>query len=46
MLHIELDLPDMGIASSSEPRFITTKYKKDLLIDKIPNITRQYNPAL
>jgi hypothetical protein len=47
VLDIEVESTNLGnIFSNSEPRFITTEYKKDLLIDKKPNINYQYFPAL
>ena len=47
MLDIEVESTSLGlIFNNAEPRFITTEYKKDLLIDKKPNIISQYIPAL
>lgn len=47
MLDIEVESTDLGpIFNNSEPRFLTTEYKKDLLIDKRPNIIHRYITAL
>jgi hypothetical protein len=32
--------------SESLPQFVETEYRKDLLVKKIPRITRQYTPTL
>jgi len=46
VLDIEVESRDLGnIFNTSEPRFIMTKYEKDLLVDKKPNIISQYIPA-
>jgi hypothetical protein len=47
MLDIEVENTHSGcIFKNSEPRFLTTEYKKDLLIDKRPYIIPQYITAL
>jgi hypothetical protein len=47
MLGIEVESTDLGcIFNNSEPTFLMTEYKKDLLIDKRPNIIPQYITAL
>jgi len=43
MLDITVETTHMGqIFNYSEPRFVRTEYKKNLLIDKEPNIIPQY----
>ena len=47
MLDIAVDSTHLGcIFNDSEPRFITTEYKKNLLVDKELSIVPQYVSVL